>query len=192
MATLACTLVVWAWAGTTLASTDRRKAGEGARTGQCGQADVSVAASSARRLRSAFLCLVNTHRASTATGGLVPAAALRRSADRHSRDMVTRGFFGHTSPGGRTLAGRVRRTGYLKHARRWKIGETLAYGGGDITPRELFAALMRSPAHRTVITDGGYRQLGVGLERGVPAGDGAGLTVTLNFGVVRGRRQHRA
>ncbi len=47
--------------------------------------------------------------------------------------------------------------------------------------------LMASPAHRAVLRDGRYRQLGVGLRRGVPSGRGSGLTVTLDFAVVNTR-----
>lgn len=141
-------------------------------------------------LRASFLCLINVQRDASALPAVIGDVRLRRSADAYSRDMVVRQFFGHRSPppGAGTLPVRVKRGGYLKRARRWSIGEALAYSTVDVTSLDLFTALMNSPSHRAIILGSRFRRVGVGLRRGVPNGADAGLTVTLHLGVVSVRR----
>jgi len=155
--------------------------------GGCRNVSISTRTVSLSVLRASFICLINTERGINATPAVAADAFLQRSADAHSHDMVVNRFFGHLSPAGSTLLNRVRRAGYLEDARRWLLGETLARGEGDVTSYALYTALMASPAHSEIIHDGRYRQVGVGLERGISTGDG-GLTVTLNFGVVTARK----
>ncbi len=165
-------------AGTELATTPSAPPG-------CENASIGAAELALRDVRAALACLVNAQRASDGLTALARGGSLQRTATGHSKDMVRRRFFSHSSPSGSTLLTRVRRTGYLRRARRWSLGEALAYGRGDVTASTLFRALMASPSHRAVLRDGRYRQLGVGLQRGVPEGTGAGLTVTLDFAVRR-------
>lgn len=157
-------------------------------TGGCRNAGTSARTLALSVVRAAFLCLIDAERASRAAPAVVTDAFLQRSADAHSHDMVVNRFFGHSSSAGGLLLTRVRRAGYLDDARRWLLGETLAYGEHDVTSYALFAALMDSPAHSEVIRDGHYRQVGVGLERGTSVDKGEGLTVTLNFGVITARK----
>jgi uncharacterized protein YkwD len=141
-------------------------------------------------VRASFLCLINVERDASALPSVMGDVRLRRSAEAYSRDMVIRQFFAHRSPppGAGTLALRVKRAGYLKRARRWSVGEALAYSTADVTSFELFTALLNSPSHRAIIRGPRFRRVGVGLRQGVPHGAGAGLTVTLHLGVVGARR----
>ena len=159
-----------------------------AENGGCRNAGTSARTLALSVVRAAFLCLIKAERDSRAAPVVVTDAFLQRSADAHSHDMVVNRFFGHSSSAGGLLLTRVRRAGYLDDARRWQLGETLVRGAGDVTAHSLFMALMGSPAHREVIRDGRYRQVGVGLERGTSVDEGAGLTVTLEFGVITARK----
>lgn len=151
----------------------------------CENADTRTTALSLKTLRATFACLINAERSAAGIANVAAGASLQRGAVGFSREMVRKRFFGHFSPTGSTLVTRVQRTGYLRRARAWALGETLAYGTGRVSTRELVDALLASPSHRAVFRDGRYRQVGVGLRRGVPTGRGAGLTVTLDFGVRR-------
>jgi uncharacterized protein YkwD len=97
--------------------------------------------------------------------------------------MVAVRRFGHHLAGHEpTLTGRAAAVGYLRHARRWWLGETLAYGSATLaTPQALVAELMASPPHRATILDPGARDLGIGLARGGPL-PGPGATLTLDLG----------
>src|SRR5918911_2697720 len=72
----------------------------------------------------ATIRLINDIRSQYGLVRLRPSRALRRAADSHSRDMLRRDFFDHTSSDGRPFASRVH---HYVHARR--LGETLAMLG---------------------------------------------------------------
>ncbi|HST39185.1 MAG TPA: CAP domain-containing protein, partial [Conexibacter sp.] len=94
-----------------------------------------------RRVR----CLLNRQRARVGLAPLRYDRCLDRSAERHARDMVARRFFAHSSRGGRTLAQRARRAGYVARGTSWRVGENLAWGAGEYgTVRSIFRAWMRS------------------------------------------------
>lgn len=157
--------------------------------GGCADGGAGVTTIALAGTRSALVCLVNAERARFGLKPVTTDVRLQRSANGHSHDMVARGYFGHVSPSGGTLAKRIRRAGYLRTALTWDAGETLAFGTGSVTPLQLFTALLSSPAHAAIIHDGRFRQLGVGLERGVPDAAEPGMTTTLEFGVVSVRRR---
>ena len=135
----------------------------------------------------ATLCLMNAERRGR---GLAPLRLDRRlsaAARGHSRDMVRRRYFSHTAPGGSGLARRVRRSGYLHAAGRWRIGENLAWGSpGRSSPTATVRAWMDSPPHRREILTPSYRDAGIGAVPGVPRpGPAGGATYTVDFGVKR-------
>lgn len=139
----------------------------------------------------AIICLVNAERARHGLTAVADESHLGLAAARHSVAMLRAGVFDHQVPGEPGLGARVRATGYLTHARRSRLAEALACGTGDeSSPAALVAALLRSPPHRAILLDPGFREFGVGLVDGVPgeaAADVSGVTLTLTFGRV-GRR----
>jgi uncharacterized protein YkwD len=106
---------------------------------------------------------------------------LARAAIRHSRDMVAHRYFAHASRSGRSPAGRVERTGWMRRRLRWAVGEDLAWRAGRPTPRAIVRAWMHSPPHRRILLDPAYRVVGIGVARGTPVGS-PGVTVTADFG----------
>jgi len=156
--------------------------------GACGAAAVLVAVHvGVPSMQSALLCLVNRERAAAGAPALATSRRLRRAAQGHSDDMVARRYFLHTAPGGPGLVRRVRRTGYLRGAPNWALGEDLGWAEGPAaTAAALMNAWMNSPPHKAVMLDPAYRQLGIGIALGTP--DPArpdGATVTLDFGTAR-------
>ena len=135
------------------------------------------------RARHATLCLINRARAQDGLPRLRHARLLDRAAAAHSRDMVRRNFFSHDSPGGSTPAHRIRRTGYLRGARSWAVGETIAWGTGHLaTPTSIVRGWLQSPEHRAILLDGRFRELGIGIAIGAPNEGGHGATFTGDFG----------
>lgn len=110
------------------------------------------------------LALTNQARAHARTCGsqrfaaappLSLASALTRAARAHSRDMVVRGFFGHSGSDGSTPGERATRAGY-----RWSmVGENIA--SGVRTGREAVAGWLASPEHCANIMTAGFSQMGV-------------------------------
>jgi uncharacterized protein YkwD len=143
----------------------------------CAGADSRPAAGA--RYSQAVRCLLNAQRA---RGGLAPLASdrkLARAARRFSDAMVRQGFFDHVSPQGSTMDQRIRAAGYSGGT----LGETIARGAGSLaTPAAIVQAWMQSPPHRTIIMDGRFHEVGLGVAAGSPSGGGDAATVTADFG----------
>jgi uncharacterized protein YkwD len=132
---------------------------------------------------AAVLCLVNRHRAYHHVAPLRLNASLTASARRHSDQMVADRYFSHGGPNNSSLQTRVGRTRYLRHARSWALGEALAWAAaGRATPTGLVNLLMASPEHKAILLDPAYRDIGVGVQTGVPVGGTTGSTLTLDLG----------
>jgi uncharacterized protein YkwD len=154
--------------------------------GGCAAATVIPTDQATRKAAAeSVLCLINVERTQRGLAPVLASAMLGKAAELHSIDMVRRGYFDHVSPTGQDLRKRVARTGYLRGARRPALGETLAWGS-DVyaSPAELVKDLMNSAAHKAIITDRRFRDIGVGLALGAPMeGMGSGgATLSLNFG----------
>jgi uncharacterized protein YkwD len=131
----------------------------------------------------AILCLVNRHRAYHRLAPLRLNAALSSSAQGHSAQMVADRYFSHTGAGNSTLASRIGATSYLRGARAWALGETLAWAGGaQATPVGLVSILIHSPPHRAILLDPTYLDIGVGIGAGAPVAGTPGATLTLDLG----------
>jgi len=148
----------------------------------CASAD-RAPAQGADRARLATLCLVNVERRRRGLPRLRQERELQRAAQRHARDMVARRFFSHVSPGGAGLTARIRAaSAYLDRARGFRLGENLAWAPtGAATPRAIVRSWLRSPGHRRTMLDPRFREMGLGVALGTPAGR-AGATYANQFG----------
>jgi uncharacterized protein YkwD len=150
--------------------------------GACDAANASASTASKRALVRATLCVLNAERQRHRLRPLRLNRRLAAAARRHSRAMARKRFFSHTSPSGSTFIDRIRHTGYLSGARRWFIGENIAYGSGSSSsPRSIGTAWMNSPPHRANILSSSFSSIGIGIASGTPSG-GAGGTYTTDFG----------
>ena len=150
--------------------------------GACSSANATVSQSTKRQLVRATLCVLNAERARHRLRPFRLNRRLSEAARRHSRAMARRRFFSHNSLSGRSFVDRIRRTGYLRGARSWAVGENIAYGSYvRSSARAIGRAWMNSPGHRANILSRSYRAIGIGIARGTPAG-GPGATYTTDFG----------
>ena len=97
----------------------------------CEAAHARVGEASENQLLRATLCLLNGERSRRDLPRLRLNDRLSEAADRHSRDMVRNRYFSHDSLNGASFVDRIRRTGYLRSARSWSVGENLAWGSGN-------------------------------------------------------------
>jgi uncharacterized protein YkwD len=148
----------------------------------CAGAHLAPSAAHAAQVRRATLCLLNRQRANHGLRRLHAQRSLRNAATRYARLMVHKRFFAHVSPGGSTMAQRIKRTDYLRHTRAWALGENLAWGAASCaTPAQIVNAWMHSAGHRANILNRSYREIGIGIALGVPTG-GSGATYVNEFG----------
>jgi uncharacterized protein YkwD len=128
---------------------------EAATTARC------IAPEEADRLADQVLQLINLERASADLPPVVINPKLAKIAGDYACRMVEERFFGHEDPingrgpGNRAISGK-----YAFHA----IGENLA--AGQQTPAEVMKVWMESSAHRAVILDDRWREVGVAVREG--------------------------
>jgi uncharacterized protein YkwD len=134
-----------------------------------------------RPLTVTTLCLVNEVREAAGAPRLRLDPRLSRAAARHSRDMVRKHYFSHSSPAGLSPSDRIARSGWMSGRTRWAVGEVLAWRVGRARPDAVVRAWLRSPPHRHVLLNRRYRVVGIGIAGGTPAG-GRGRTYTADFG----------
>jgi uncharacterized protein YkwD len=128
-----------------------------------------------------MLRLINHARESRGLAAVKIVTSLDRAALRHSRDMLARDYFSHSSPGGATVAGRARSAGYPMSGS--SLGEVLALGSSyKGTPESIFKGWMRSSGHRQVILTRRWRDAGVGCSRGTYKGTSGVVMYTVDFG----------
>ena len=150
-----------------------------------------VAAAKGLRLTVAertVLVLINQARADHGLKAVKARTSLVHAARSHSRDMLKHQFFSHRSHNGESFCARIRRLGYtVKGWRHWWVAECVGYGSGLLaTPEAVVDMWMQSSAHRAILLNPRWRDVGVGYTRGTFKGsDGVGL-FTLDFG----RRTH--
>jgi uncharacterized protein YkwD len=158
----------------------------GASAKHCKRAGLQPSKVSHRVVVRATLCLLNHARARHHLKPLRRSRRLGRAARNHSADMARRGYFSHDSRSGASFLDRIRRSGYLRRAGRWAVGENIAWGTGRLaTPRAIVRAWMRSRGHRANILNGRFREIGVGITFSAPvrvAGRPA-ATYTTDFGM---------
>lgn len=153
--------------------------------GRCAYSDALPGKASRADFARATVCLLNFKRKSHGLRTLERDRRLTRAARVHNRDMVRQTYFAHVSRRGRDVGDRTRSTGYTRGARRWVVGENLAWGAGSrSTPRSIVRAWMGSAGHRRNILDRRFREIGIGVAFSAPVGevDGPSATYTTTFG----------
>jgi uncharacterized protein YkwD len=109
---------------------------------------------------------------------------LEQAAQSHSAAMDQDNFFAHDAPNGSSPLSRIQNTGYTSGASAWGIAENIRWGsGGQASPRRTVARWMASGAHRRAMLSTRFRQVGIGVAIGSPAGSGADAAIyTTDFG----------
>ncbi|HEU4702820.1 MAG TPA: CAP domain-containing protein [Conexibacter sp.] len=144
------------------------------------------------RSQRRLLCLMNRARARYGLRPLRPNRCLHRVGARHAHDMVNRRYFAHTTPNGWDPGRRARASGYAPRRARWLVGENIAWGvAGAARPRWVVRAWMHSPPHRRNILSRRFRDVGIGVARGVPVRGFRGVPLRATFSVEFGKHHGR-
>lgn len=105
---------------------------------------------------------------------------LQKVARAHSRDMIQRDYFSHTTKGtNRVGCDRVKNSGY----RFRYCAENIAWGQREKgEPDNIMRSWMESSGHRRNILNGRYREVGIGTATGTFRGQRGVTTYTVDFG----------
>jgi uncharacterized protein YkwD len=132
------------------------------------------------------LAQLNEIRAAHGLAPLTLCPSLSAAARAHTRDMVAKGYFDHSSSNGTPFWKRIR-SYYPEGSRTWSVGENLLWTSGTMTAAASLKAWMASPEHRANILNPIWRQIGIGAVTSPHApGTYLGLQVTVittDFGV---------
>ncbi len=119
--------------------------------------------------RASVVCLINKKRVRNHVKPVQEHPLLDAAAQAHTDAMTSLNFFSHEGDG--TPASRASSFGYMAGARAWGIGEDLFWGALRMsTPSATVNAWMHSAEHRAVLLTRSYRQVGIGVDQGSPAG----------------------
>ena len=156
-------------------------------------ASVSPAAASRVQARLAVRALtsldaqlvarINAVRAARGLPRLRCSSRLRAAAAAHSREMVQRGYFEHTSADGQSMVARVKR---FYRARAAAFGEALLWDSADVKADAAVTAWLSDSAHRAILLDPHFREIGVSSVYGNAVGGAYGgspaTVITADFG----------
>src|SRR3954469_3328132 len=135
----------------------------------CAGASATANHTTNHKLVRTTLCLLNAERRKRGLRKLRLSKRLSKAARKHSRDMVRRDYFSHTSLSGASFVDRIKRTGYLNGAMGWMVGENLAWGAGSrSSAAKIVRAWMHSPGHRHNILTRRFAHIGIGVVPGAP------------------------
>ena len=142
---------------------------------------MAPAATAQPAYRYRVLAEINRVRAAHGLGRLEMATTLRYAALGHSRDMLARHYFDHTSPSGVTLGMRVNRCGFLRYGS-WWAGEDLAWGSGSYgTPVGIVRMWLNSSSHRAILLSPTPTHVGISRVVGTFQGVAGASVVTADF-----------
>ena len=145
----------------------------------CKGANADPASTNMKTVERATICLLNQKRRQHGLKKLRMNGRLSLASQRHSNAMVSRKVFEHGN-----FVGRIKAARYIGSSGSWSVGENIAWGSGDLaSPAEIVSAWMNSPPHRHNILHGKFREIGIGVARGVPVRQNYdGATYTTDFG----------
>ena len=130
---------------------------------------------------------INAIRAQHGLAPVHPAPSLRLAALAHTRIQVKRGAFTHNSPDGSSFSDRIARFYGQRGFSRWGVGENLLYGPVSISPDEALRVWLESPAHRKILLEPSWRDIGiVALAVNQAPGEFGGhdvVVITSDFGI---------
>lgn len=131
-------------------------------------------------LDAGVLVQLNHIRIAHGLAPLVSSTPLNAAADRHSSDMVARGYFSHDSSSGAPFYQRIKSYYRSTSSGSWAVGENLFWSSGNVDAASALAAWMASPEHRANILNPSWREIGIGAVSASRApGAYAGLSVTV-------------
>ena len=135
------------------------------------------------------LAQLNRVRAAHQLVPLTLSPNLSAAASLHSRDMLTRGFFAHSSSDGQVFWKRIQSFYPEGRFSYWSVGENLFWTRGSASAAVSMKAWMASPGHRANILNPDWRQIGISSITSTDApgtyGNTDATVITADFGVRR-------
>lgn len=140
-------------------------------------------------LNHQVLAAINAFRVEHHLVPLVESPRLARSAQQHSLEMGSDGYFAHPSANGSAFWKRIQHYFSSRNFSYWSVGENLLWSSPDVSATTALQMWIASPEHLRNLLAPGWRQIGISAVHVVDApGVYHGLPVTIittDFGVRR-------
>ena len=154
-----------------------------AQAAPCANAEATIDQATGKQLRKAVSCVIDKKRVARDRERLDDNGKLEKAAKRHNRTMLDQDCWAHKCSGEPGLGKRVRRTGYLDGARKWRFAQNF---GCALTPRGMVDAWREGDFTRRNMLNPGYEDVGVAsakeLVSSPPSGcEGDRVTYTVVF-----------
>lgn len=125
----------------------------------CPAANLPATEVSRKVLRRATICRINRLRGKRGRDPVRRQRQLQRVAQRHTRAMVRTECLKHRCPGEPPLGRRIRRSGYLDGARRWRFTQST---GCAVSARVMVRKWARHEFHRANLLGPRLEHVGIG------------------------------
>ena len=132
--------------------------------------DTTATTSVATQMQRLVAAEINVVRRAHGRGRLTLSAQLTRAGEAHARELAIAGYFSHDWSDGTPFGNWIRRFYPVAGARTWSAGENLEWSVQDLTPQQAVELWLESPAHRSILLDRRWRQVGLGVIRATGAG----------------------
>ena len=126
----------------------------------CNKSGKAIKNISKKTARDAIVCLFNKGRSAK---NVKRSGNLKQAAQWHSSVMANQRCFAHQCPGEPSLKERVARSGYLRGASGYELGEVIIYQRDDASPRRLVRKWLGSSSHAAIIRKSSFDHVGVGI-----------------------------
>lgn len=120
-----------------------------------------------------IIAKTNQARANVGASKLSISPKLTEAAQTKAQDMVTRGYWAHFAPDGKTPWDFIRQSGYNFSA----AGENLARDFDSVDP--MISAWLASPSHAENLLSANYTEIGIGTAEGVISGKKTTIVVQM-------------
>jgi len=122
----------------------------------------STESRAAQSLEKSIVSELNAVRVERALRPLRQNSQLRAAAERHSREMLARGYFSHASPDGGSFSMRVTRFYRPPPRGGYAVGENLLWRSPSVAASLVVSLWLTSPEHRLILLSPRWRDVGVG------------------------------
>jgi uncharacterized protein YkwD len=141
----------------------------------------SSCSAKSRSFTAQVYCWIKAERSTHGRPAFKKNKRLARAARAQSKRMARRDVFSHELGG--SIFTRVKRSGYLRKARSFEVGETIAWVEPGAGARTAIDTWLGSAYHRSILLSATLRDHGVGVVKGSPMpGRVGGHTVTVVYG----------
>ena len=132
--------------------------------------ETATTTSVATQMQRLVVAEINVVRRSHGRGRLTLSNQLTRAGQEHARELAIAGYFSHDWSDGTPFGSWIRRFYPVAGARSWSAAENLEWSAQEVTPAQAVELWLASPAHRRILLDTRWRQVGLGVIRANGAG----------------------